>query len=207
MLKLSTYRTVKVVAAAGVLACAGQIALADGPYYGGGLAIYSSKSAEATGSPVESEDVYGAIGATVGYRWDRGTTFFGLEADADIAFNSDFEYANVECSVAADGPYYCEHDATLRLRGVIGGPVGAFEGFASLGVAAMQGQGATSPTTTDRGVNTGYTVGLGLQNDLANGKMRYEIVYDNFENTTTKPGGIYEPDFESVSFKVSYLFN
>lgn len=198
--------TGKVITAVVAICCA-QAALADGPYYGGGLAIYSSKSQATSGSGPESEDVYGAIGATVGYRWDQPSSFVGLEADLDLAFNSDFEFSGTPCSTAASAPYYCEHNATLRLRGVIGAPLGAFEGFASLGFAAMQGEGATSPTTTDRGVNTGYTVGLGLQNDVATGKLRYEIVYDNLENVSTNPGGGGDPTFESVSLKVSYLFN
>ncbi len=196
----------KSVILAAILTCGGQVALADGPYYGGGVAIYSSKSEPAPGAGIDSEDVYAAIGGTIGYRWDQPTVFFGVEADADIAFGSDFEYSGTACSDAASAPYYCEHNATLRLRGVVGAPVGSFEGFASLGVAAMQGQGADSPTSTSRGVNTGYTVGLGLQNDFNAGKLRYEIVYDNLENVSTNPDGG-DPTFESVSLKVSYLFN
>lgn len=169
--------------------------------------FYSATSNDFPGSGLESEDTYGAIGGTIGYRWDQPTAFFGAEADLDIAFGSDFEASGTECSDGATGPYYCEHNATLRLRGVVGAPLGGFEGFASLGFAAMQGQGATSPTTTERGVNTGYTFGLGLQNDMGAGKLRYELVYDNLENVSTNPNGGGDPTFESVSLKVTYLFN
>lgn len=206
MKKMNSFKMVATSTSVAVLVLAGQAALADGPYYGVGLAVYSSTSEPAPDAGFESEDVYGAIGGTVGYRWDGGASFGGVEADLDIPFGSDFEYDGTPCSTAAAAPYYCEHNATLRLRGVFGRAMGAFEGFASFGMAVMQGEGADSETTTSRGVNTGYTVGLGLQSDAGAGKVRYEIVYDNLENVSTNPDGG-DPTFESVSLKVSYLFN
>lgn len=207
MFRSKMINSVRFAVAATALAGFGQASFADGLYYGAGIAVYNATSEQTPGAGFESEDTYGAIGGTIGYRFDQPTTFFGAEADLDIAFGSDFEVFGTACSVAASGPYYCEHNATLRLRGIVGAPFGNFEGFASLGFAAMQGQGATSATTTNRGVNTGYTVGLGLQNDMGSGKLRYELVYDNLENVSTNPGGGGEPTFEAVSLKVTYLFN
>ena len=80
----------------------GQAALADGPYYGVGAAIYSATSnEEPDGGGDDSTDTYGAIGGTLGYRWDQPTAFFGAELDADFAFNTDFENDGVPCSTSA----------------------------------------------------------------------------------------------------------
>lgn len=200
--------TFKMTAAITIAVCTAQASLADGPYYGVGLAFYGAQSDAPVGSFAPSEDYYAALGGTVGYRWDRSGNFIGAEADLDLAIGSDFENTNgATCSDGATAPYYCEHQATLRLRGIIGAPLGGMEGFASLGFAAMQGEGAISGSDTDRGVNTGYTVGFGMQSQMANGTIRYELIYDNLENTSTKSGGVEEPDFESISLKATYLFN
>lgn len=184
---------------------AGQAAFADGPYYGGGLAVYSSSSVSNPGSTA-AEDVYAGVGLTAGYRWDQATNFVAIEADGDVTFGSDFERNSVACSDAAQAPYYCEHNATVRLRGLFGVPIGNFDGFASAGFAMMNGRLATSPLNRTDASNTGYTIGFGLEQDLSGNTIRYELIYDNLEEKSSGNGN---PDvtFESISAKVSYLFN
>lgn len=183
-----------------------QIAYADGLYYGGGVAFYQSESKGAPDSTLTSSDEYAAIGLTAGYRVDRPGMFLGAEADLDIAGSNDFIERGYECPNFVPSPYYCEHDATLRLRGVIGVPVGPLEGFASLGFAVMEGEAGSTPTSTDRGVNRGYTVGLGLQTEFGNGQVRLEMVYDELNHAVVNPG-TGDPSFESLSAKLSFLFN
>ena len=190
-----------------VLLFSNQPALADGVYYGAGLAYIDAESYDEEGSELKSSDSYFGLGATVGYRWDQPANFFAAEADFDLPIDSDFEENGVSCATDAGGPYYCTHNATLRLRGIAGVPMGGFEGFASAGLMMMSGDGAVDENAQDRGVNTGYTVGLGLQQDLGGNMVRYELIYDNAENTITKPADRYEPTFEAVTAKVTFLFN
>ncbi|MDO6591271.1 MULTISPECIES: hypothetical protein [Rhodobacterales] len=197
---------IKTILATTVFLC-GTTAQADGLYYGGGVSLVQGDSLEGVAGNNSSTDTYGAITGTVGYRWDQTDMFFGAELGADIAVGSDFENGGNTCSDGATGPYYCEHSATTRLRGIVGMPVGNFEGFASFGFAASSGSAATSPSTSADAVNSGYTVGLGLQQDFNGNTLRYELIYDNLETNTTSQGGGYEPTFEAVSLNVSYLFN
>ncbi|MCG3269206.1 hypothetical protein [Yoonia sp. I 8.24] len=197
---------IKTIVTTTVLLCA-TTAQADGLYYGGGVSLVQGDSLEDVASSTSSTDTYGAITGTVGYRWDQADMFYGAEFGADIAVGSDFENGGNTCSDGASGPYYCEHYATTRLRGIVGMPVGNFEGFASFGFAAASGSAATFITTRDDAVNSGYTVGLGLQQGFNGNMLRYELIYDNLETNTTSQGGGYEPTFEAVSLNVSYLFN
>jgi opacity protein-like surface antigen len=190
-----------------VLLLSSQPVLADGIYYGAGLAYSDAESLEPSEGDGASSDSYFGLGATVGYRWNQPTSFFAAEADFDLPLDTDFEDSGASCSTDADTAYYCTHTATLRLRGIAGVPMGGFEGFVSGGLMMMSGDGAIDSDVQDRGVNTGYTVGLGLQQDLGGSMLRYELIYDNAENTSTKPGGIYEPSFEALTAKVTFLFN
>jgi len=182
-------------------------AQADGLYYGGGLSIVQGSSEESPNSATVSEDTYGAVTGTIGYRWDQSTMFFGAELGLDVTVGSDLENAADTCSEGANGPYYCNHVLTTRLRGVVGMPVGGFEGFATLGLASMGGTAANDVLSTGVAVNSGYTFGLGLQQDLNGNTLRYELIYDNLETNSVSQGGAYAPTFESVALSVSYLFN
>ncbi len=178
----------------------------QGWYFGIGAGGTSGKSLGEFGGT--SKDSYPIIGGVAGYRWEQPNVFFGGELDGELAIGSKYAFGGVPCTGGANGPYYCEHNGTLRLRGVIGGSLsGMYEGFATLGVAAMSGKGAISGAgNTDTGVNTGFTVGAGVQRSLNNGgKVRAEVIFDRLDNTTTKPDGIYNPDYEAVSVKVTYI--
>jgi opacity protein-like surface antigen len=193
-----------VFAAAVLSATAAQ---ADGLYYGAGLSLATAESNDRFGATYTSEDSYAAIGVTAGYRWDSPSVFYGAEFDADISLNSEFEVNGVPCSGGAEGPYYCENIATVRLRAIVGAPIGGMEGFASFGVAAMTGVAATNTLTTGDATNSGYTVGAGLQHDMNGNTLRYELIYDNLDTNTKSQGSGYAPAYEAISLKASYLFN
>jgi hypothetical protein len=183
------------------------VAGADGLYYGGGLSITQADSDASAGSSVTSSDTYGAVTGTVGYRWDQSNMFYGAEFGLDVAVGSSMEDSGADCFTAASGPYYCDHVLTSRLRGVVGMPMGNFEGFATFGFASMTGDAATGNSTQGTAVNSGYTFGLGLQQDFSGNTLRYEVIYDNLETNTQSQGFGYEPTFEAISLNVSYLFN
>lgn len=173
---------------------------ADGLYFGLGLSATKSESASEFGGTA-SEGTAPTIGATVGYAWPKSYGSLAIEADLDLPINSELDFNGTTCSNFAVAPYYCEHKGTLRLRGVMTRNYDNFNGFASLGVGAMTGEGATSPFTTDRGVNVGLTASLGVEK----GSFRYELIYDKLNQTRTEPDG-YTPEFEAVSFKMTYFF-
>jgi len=100
----------------------------------------------------------------------------------------------------------------IRLRGIYGQSLSnGLEWFGSGGIGIMVGDGATSPSTTDRGVNAGFTVGAGLQKSLGRGMLRGELIYDRFDTSLTKPTSLkgieYEPDYEATTVKVSYIIS
>jgi opacity protein-like surface antigen len=196
-----------IIAAALCLGTANAAAAQEGFYFGLGVGATSGKSQAEFGGT--SKDTYGALGGVVGYRWESTGFFFGAELDGEAALGSKYAYAGVPCALGANGPYYCEHTGTLRLRGVVGGSLNAnYEGFATLGGAAMSGKGAINPGgLTDKGINTGYTVGLGIQRGLNSGaKIRAEVIYDKLDSTRTKPNGLYVPKYQGTSLKVTYIF-
>ncbi|WP_106746093.1 hypothetical protein [Yoonia maritima] len=190
-----------------VALCAATSVNAEGLYYGGGISITQAESDAGFGANTVSSDTYGAVTGTVGYRWDQSNMFYGAEFGLDVAVGSSMEDDGADCFTAANGPYYCDHVLTSRLRGIVGMPMGSFEGFASFGFASMSGNAATFINTQDVAVNSGYTFGLGLQQDLSGNTLRYELIYDNLETNTQSQGSGYEPTFEAISLNVSYLFN
>lgn len=120
----------------------------------------------------------------------------------------------VLCSTGAEGPYFCSHDATLRLVGVIGTPFGAgFEGFLSGGLVIVDGKSATTPFTVANNRNYGLTGGVGLQRDVGQGKIRFEITYDKANNAFNNPPNLvsgspsFEPSYEATSARLSYVIN
>jgi len=191
----------------------GSSAYADTGFYLGGSISYSDASSTFH-STNESTESNAAIGFTLGYRFEKGTAFFGPEADIDLFLNSDFsDSAGIPCSINASAPYYCERDATIRLRGVYGQSLNnGLEWFGTAGVGFMTGKGAVgpSPADRDRGVNMGLTVSLGLQKTISQRAMlRAEIIYDDFSNTITNPTipGVFvaDPEYQATTFKIGYI--
>ena len=70
----------------------------------------------------------------------------------------------------------------------------------------MSGEGAVESDAVAPGMNTGFTIGAGLQQPLGANTLRYEVVYDKADTNTKSPED-YEPTFESISLKVSLIFN
>jgi len=125
----------------------GTAAIADpGYYYGGGLSF--SRATSFSGFFTESSDTSPALGLTFGYRFENGNAFFGPEADIDLFFGSEFEFAGTTCAAGgAAGPYYCTRDAVIRLRGIYGQSLNnGLEWFGSGGVGIMVGDGAVAPS-------------------------------------------------------------
>ncbi|WP_428545541.1 hypothetical protein [Profundibacter sp.] len=149
---------------------------------------------------------------TFGYRFEKGNAFYGPEADIDLFLGSELEYNNSPCSAGAFGPYYCSRDAVIRLRGIYGQSLNnGLEWFGSGGVGIMIGDGAVAPSgITDKGVNAGFTIGLGLQKSIGRGMLRGEVIYDRLNTSLTKPAiGVteYEPDYEATTMKISYILS
>lgn len=189
---------------------------ADGFYAGFGVG-YTSADSDA-GGPAGSYGTgssklqAGIAGVTAGYRWDLQNGFAAAEFDSDFSLSSNFKntLSGASCSVGATGAYYCTHDATVRLRGLYGAPVGnGWELYGALGLGLMSGKGATNTFTTDNGMNAGVTLGLGAQRQFGMGKARFEVTYDSFDSTINKPSSAtvsYEPSYKATSVKLSYLF-
>lgn len=189
-----------------LLSVAGSTVCADGFYYGAGLSLIASESTEWDAT---AEGTYAGFGLTGGYRWDLGKVFVGAELDLDLPLGGELEFDGQSCSDGyAEAPYYCEHAVTSRIRGVIGLPMGDFEGFGTLGVASVGGTGAVNGDgSSDDAVTAGYTVGLGLQHEISGNTLRYEFIYDKFDDVSVQPADLYEPTLEVYSLKVSYLFD
>ena len=188
-------------------------AMADGLYYGLGLGVTDAKSEQSVTGGGHSEATFGTLGATLGYRWDRDTYFLGTEANLNLGLGTDFDDSGTgqACKTNANGPYYCSQKAILRLRGMIGSDVGKdVEIFGTLGLAAMVGDGATNANTQDRGVNTGVTVGMGLQKQIGRNTHRVELIYDDLSHTVSQPvshfGTGYSPDYSAVSLNYTFIF-
>jgi hypothetical protein len=184
----------------------------DGLYYGLGLGSSSMTS--------EFSGLFGAkssldsvvLGVTFGYRRDAGSMFFAAEMDGDLSLGQEFIGGtfNLPCAPAnAQGPYHCTHDMTVRLRGVVGTQIGAYEVFGSLGAVQVRGTSAVNVAQTDDVINTGHTFGLGIQRPLGTGTGRLELIYDRASNDNGPNdglGNVYSPDYEAVTLKATFLF-
>lgn len=186
-------------------AFAGAAQADDGLYYGFGLGLSSVTSDPTSFSGIGRGSAVD-LGFSVGYRKDFAKAFVGGELDGEMSLGADLTNAGVPCSTVASGPYFCTHDATLRARVIVGTPVGdGVEAFGSLGMVAVKGDSATNSFTQGETINTGFTIGAGVQTDYRNGKLRAEIIYDRANNVAKNPA-IYEPHYEAMSLKVSFLF-
>lgn len=187
------------------LAVSAQGALAQaeaGPYAGVGL---SFAQGESDASGVGSEGDLTALSFVLGNKWIRGNLSYAIELDADV---------NVAGTLTQDGPcgvdaidsYMCEQDGTLRLRGLVGTPLGDAELFGAVGVGATYGTFATGEDTTGSGKVYGLTLGAGVNYPLREGmNIRGEVNYDNF-NKADQPFG-QESDWESLSVRLMAVFN
>ncbi|HQU70244.1 MAG TPA: outer membrane beta-barrel protein [Albidovulum sp.] len=181
----------------------------SGLYYGLGLATRNAWSAEDFGG--SSRDTNPAIGFTLGYRADSGAVFFGGELDGEFSLGSDMKpTGGSSCDVGANGPYVCETNATVRLRGIAGTSLGnGTEVFGTAGFVAIVGESAVNPTEQANVVNRGFTFGVGVQRDFGTGKLRGELIYDRAMKSnepSSNFGSSYDPDLSAVTAKLSYLF-
>ena len=194
-----------------IIIFSGTTAIADtGYYYGGGLSFSRAYSESNDGK--ESSETGPALGLTIGYRFENGNAFYGPEADIDIFLNSEFEFSNSTCTAGAAGPYYCTRNAVIRLRGIYGQNLNnGLEWFGSGGIGIMVGEGAINFSSTDRGVNAGFTLGVGLQKSIGRGMLRGELIYDRFNSSLKNPsisgGPEYKPDYQATTMKISYILS
>lgn len=190
---------------------AGTAAHADmGFYYGLGLG-YSKMESESNYfvAPATSEATAPVLGLTLGYRWQKAAAFFGAEVDGDISFSTDFDSnLGTSCSTFATGPYWCSHQATLRLRGIGGHTLtGGYEVFGTAGFAIARGESATNPTTQTDVTSTGYTLSAGVQRKFGSaGIARLELIYDQIDSSDNPCPPCFDPSFKATSLKATYLF-
>lgn len=185
----------------------------DGLYYGLGLGS-SSMSSDVEWNAFKKSSLDSAVlGVTFGYRRDAGSMFFAAEMDGDLSLGQEFigDANNLPCAPAnARGPYHCTHDTTVRLRGVVGTQIGAYEVFGSLGAVQVRGTSAVNVAQTDDVINTGHTFGLGIQRPLGTGTGRLELIYDRASNDNGPKhvlfGTVFSPDYEAVTLKATFLF-
>ncbi|SHJ62910.1 hypothetical protein SAMN05444000_1113 [Shimia gijangensis] len=187
--------------------------LADGIYYGFGLGFASAESEQGGGGVGFSELESAMLGVTTGYKWNVNSGFAALEMDADLSFGQETEntVTGFACSSGATGAYFCTHDATIRLRGIYGAPVGnGWSIFGALGYGFVSGTGAISPATTAKAITGGVTAGLGIQKQIGGGTLRVEFIHDNFSSGVKKAdagGFLYTPTWEANTLKATYLIN
>lgn len=194
------------------VAAATNVHAEEGLYAGVGVSYGEAKSNDGMFG-FESKDGGAAVGATLGYRFERGNVFFGPELDAEFFVDGKLDVNGRECSAGAVGPYYCERNAVYRIRGVVGGAIGGeYEWFGTLGYGVVAAKGATSAATQDDGISGGLTLGAGVQRGFgASGMIRVEAIYDDFSDTIDRPkpplGAGFSPDYEATSIKASVLFS
>jgi hypothetical protein len=188
--------------------------LAAGPaaagdfYYGAGLGYTHAKSGSGSFGTAASNADLSMLGLTLGYRVNRAKVFFAGELDGEVNLGGKFhdDVSGNTCASGAGGPYYCSHDSTLRLRGIVGTQLNNdYEIFGSLGVVQVRGKSAVGPVTQDSVRSTGFTIGIGAQRKMPKyGVGRLELIYDK-ANSSNNPGG-YDPKYQAVTLKASWLF-
>lgn len=192
-------------AAAG-LAGSAQVALAQaggGPYAGVGLSFAQAESD--VSAAVGSEGDLTALSFVLGNKWIRGNYSYAIELDADINMGGTLT-PDGPCGSAATGPYMCDQDATVRLRGLVGRPLGDAELFGAVGVGATFGTFATGETTTGSGSVYGLSLGAGVNYPIRDGmSVRGEINYDNFTNADQPFEQ--ESDWDALSVRLMAVFN
>lgn len=175
-----------------------------GPYAGVGLSFAHGES-EAVNGPAGSEGDLTALSFVLGNKWIRGNVSYGIELDADVNVAGKLKQDG-PCGVDAIESYMCEQDATLRLRGLVGTPLGEAELFGALGVGATFGTFATGETTTASGKVYGLSFGAGVNYPVSDGvSLRGEVNYDNFNNADQNDNQ--ESDWNALSIRLMAVFN
>jgi hypothetical protein len=182
------------------------VASAQDFYFGGGLA-YSTGESDAAPGFFGSELDAGMVTLIVGQRFAAGNGFWGWETSADLSFGAETEQVGTggTCAVdGADGPYLCEHDATLRLVGIYGAPIGqGTEIYGSLGLGMMMGDYADNTNSVESAMTYGLTVGVGLNREFGNGLIgRGEIIYDHFNRDTQE---FYNSNYSGATVRFGLL--
>lgn len=188
------------------LAGSAQVALAQAggdPYAGVGLSFAHAESDAS--ADVGSEGDLTALSFVLGNKWVRGNYSYAIELDADVNIAGKLKQDG-PCGVDAIESYMCEQDATLRLRGLVGRPLGDAELFGAVGVGATFGTFATGETMTGSGSVYGLSLGAGLSYPVNDGmNIRGEVNYDNFSKADQPFGQ--ESDWESLSVRLMAVFN
>lgn len=192
-----------------VVAClltaqAGLAQMGAGPYAGTGLSFAHGES-EAGVGPVGSEGDLTGLSFVLGNKWIRGNASYAVELDADVNVAGKLKQDG-PCGVDAIGSYMCEQDATLRLRGLVGRPLGDAELFGAVGLGATFGTFATGEDTTGSGKVYGLSLGAGVTFPLRDGiSIRGEVNYDNFTKADQPFGQ--ESDWNALSVRLMAVFN
>lgn len=180
--------------------------LAQEVYWGGGLAFGSGTSDNVTGGGGTSDLSAGMVSVILGQRFDRGSMFFGWEANADLSFGADTENSinGQTCSAGASGSYLCSHDMTLRVVGVLGTSVGAgTDLFGSLGVGMLKGDFANNTNSVESASVSGFTASLGVDHAFGNGLIgRGEVVYDKFDKSSQED---FSSEYTGTTLRLSVL--
>ena len=174
-------------------------------YFGGGLAYSSGESEAEFGDPADLQA--GMVTLILGQRFAAGNGFWGWETSADLSFGAETKQVGTGGTCSADGaagPYLCQHDATLRIVGIYGTPVGqGMEVYGSLGLGMMLGDYADNTDSVESAYTYGLTVGVGLNREFGNGLIgRGEIIYDNFSSDTQE---FYDSDYTGTTVRLTLL--
>lgn len=175
-----------------------------GRYAGVGLSFAHGESEAGLGSAGSDGDLTG-LSFVLGNKWMRGNVSYALEFDADVNVGGKLTQDGV-CGVDAIAPYMCEQDATLRLRGLVGAPLGDAELFGAVGVGATFGTFATGEDTTGSGKVYGLTFGAGVNYPLRDGmSIRGEVNYDDFFQADQPMDQ--ESEWNALSVRLMAIFN
>ncbi|KAB7610419.1 outer membrane beta-barrel protein [Amylibacter sp. SFDW26] len=189
---------------------------ADGFYFGGGASLTKSRAGvEQLAGILSSKDDFVSGVLLGGYRKQLGNNFWATEVQLEFpssSFENNFFGPSIGCSPAT-GPFVCELDTVLRLRGVYGGEISeGLELYGTAGLVYVTGDAATSPTTVDSFSSFGFSFGFGLQKELVQSwKLRGEVNYDSATNNLSEgTGGLNPPgccghDVEQMSLQVSII--
>lgn len=205
MIVMPRFLVFKYAAAGLVLMAQGALAQSDGgPYAGIGLSFVHGKS-EAENGPAGSEGDLTGLSFVVGNKWVRGNVSYAVELDADVSIAGKLKQDGL-CGVDAIESYMCEQDGTVRLRGMVGAPLGDAELFGAMGVGATFGTFATGESTTASGKVYGLSFGAGVNYPFRDGmSIRGEVNYDNFSNADQHDDQ--ESDWNALSVRVMAVFN
>ena len=180
-------------------------AIAQDLYWGAGVGYSAGASDQVSGGSGSSDLSAGMLTLILGQRFAAGNGFWGWETSADLSFGAEAKNpANGVSCPPANGSYLCKHDATVRIVGLYGAPIGqGTELFGALGVGMMMGDYATDTMGVGSARTYGLTVGLGVNRDFGNGMtLRGEVIRDEFKQDTQEP---YSSDYSGTSVRLALL--